>query len=438
VTLDSNTDESKEFLSFYLDMQIGALAIVFLTIIVVSLIKTEIIVNKNLLPHKRLNKLRVFSLFVMMLVFLKFSGLIVYNLPYLVIKSGIEYRIESEKLGNYKKNKNGNFKNVSKRLDNKKEVYVIIIGESTSRSHLGIYDYYRETTPKLANIKDELLIYRDVISPHAFTIGSLTKTLTLGNYESPEKITEGSIIQLINSAGFETYWLSNQRPIGPYESMITKISLSAKHQKFLTTTLARNSKILDETLLHELDKSLRDTISKKVIFLHLMGTHHDYENRYPRAFNKFIDEPLANFRSEESTTKINRYDNAILYNDFVISEAIKKVDSLSTKSFAFYFSDHGEEMYDDINMAGHNEDIYSQRMFDVPFFLWQSQKYMQEKDLLFMQDRKYMIDDLFHSIADLLDIKANEVDSTRSIFSKHFKERKRIIKDTIDYDTFFK
>jgi len=88
-------------------------------------------------------------------------------------------------------------------------------------------------------------------------------------------------------------------------------------------------------------------------------------------------------------------------------------------------------------MAGHNEDIYSQEMFDIPFFLWQSQKFKESNKLYFVEDRKYMIDDLFHSIADLLDISAKEVERSRSIFSHDFIDRKRIIKDTINYDTFF-
>ena len=138
-----------------------------------------------------------------------------------------------------------------KRTENheENEVYVIILGESSSRSHMGIYDYYRSTTPMLENIKDDLLIYNDVVSPHAFSIGSISKALTLGNYESPSSISSGSIIQLANTSNFETTWLSNQRPIGIYESLITKISLSSNSQKFLTSTIARNNKVLDEDLL---------------------------------------------------------------------------------------------------------------------------------------------------------------------------------------------
>lgn len=437
VILDSNIDEANEFLGFYINTPVIIFSFLILLITSFTLLKIKKLNNTNLF-YLSLNKLKLSVLFIIILIVLKLTSLIVFNLPYLIIRSSIEYYVESKKLGDYKENKNGDFNKVSRMPIKEKEVYVIIIGESTSRSHLGIYDYYRETTPELKKKKDELLIYKDVISPHAYSVGSLTKILTLGNYENPERIFDGSIIQLINSIGFETYWLSNQRPIGPYESMITKISLSAKNHKFLTTEIARHSKVLDEELLLEFNKVIDNDIDKKVIFIHLMGTHHNYENRYPDTFNKFNDSPVTDFKSEESTAKINHYDNAVLYNDFLISEIINRLDSLDRKSFALYFSDHGEEMFDDINMAGHNEDIYSKRMFDIPFFIWRSQKYKQDKILNYNENRKYMIDNLFHSVADLLDVTANEVDYSLSIFNNSFKERKRIIKDTIDYDSYYK
>ena len=440
VILESNITEAKEFVSFYIDTPLLFYTLSFTLITFILVFKYEVIELFNI-KRKKKNTIKIISVFVAILLFLKISTLIVFNLPYLIIKSNLEYYKESEILGIYKENKNGNFHDVT-RLTNPnqdEELYVIIIGESTNRFHLGVYDYYRQTTPELNKIKDELLIYNNVISPHAYSVGALTKILTLGNYESPEKIAKGSIIQLINSVGIETYWLSNQRPIGPYESLITKISLSAKHQKFITTTIAGNSTVLDGELVKEFDKTIKQLKNKKnVIFLHLMGTHHHYENRYPESFNKFLDAPITNFKSKENFKKINYYDNTILYNDFLIADVINKVNKLNKKSFVLYFSDHGEEMFNDLDMAGHNEDVYSKNMFDVPFILWQSPKYLLDKNISFEANRKYMIDDIFHGIADLLDIKSKETEKTRSIFNVNFKNRKRIIKDTIDYDIFFK
>ena len=123
--------------------------------------------------------------------------------------------------------------------------------------------------------------------------------------------------------------------------------------------------------------------------------------------------------------------------DFVISQIIQKTKALNQKSFVLYFSDHGEELFKDYNMAGHNEDISTKDMYDVPFFLWQSDLFKQDKQLTNAVDRPYMLDDLFHSLADLLEISAQEVDFERSVFSSKFKNRKRIILEDLEYDTYF-
>jgi heptose-I-phosphate ethanolaminephosphotransferase len=436
VAFDSNVAEAKEFIDLYLDLPIVLVSLLFLFALIPVFRKRRrgwtLEIKKT-----QLNALILVDILILSFFFLKESRLIDYNLPYLVVRSNIEYYHEARDLDIYKNNTTGDFQNVSRIEQDDDELYVIIIGESTSRLHLGIYDYYRQTTPELNKIKDQLLVYDDVISPHAYSIGAMTKILTLGNYENPEKIDEGSIIQLINKSGFDTYWLSNQRPVGPYESLITKISLSSKNHKFITTTIAGKNKVFDGDLIGELDNVLNQEGSKKVVFLHLIGTHHHYKNRYPREFGIFNDVPRTEFKSRENYQVINHFDNAVLYNDYLITEVIKKVDSMENRSFVLYFSDHGEEVFDQIDLAGHNEDVYSQNMFDIPFILWRSDTYKQAKDIYFVKDRRYMIDDLFHGISDLLDIKAPQTDSTRSIFSEYFVDRKRIIKDTINYDTFF-
>ena len=437
VALDSNNQEAIEFLSFYVDYKVIIFSLLMLFVTTISVLRFKTILSHlNKTTKQSLFKILIFVLAI--LAFLKFSKLIIYNLPYLILKSTVEYHTESSKLNAFQTDKQGGFTNVSRPIQKQDEVYVLILGESTTRSHFGLYDYYRPTTPHLESLKDDLEIYKDVISPHVHSIASITKILTLGNYESPDKKQEGSIIQLANSAGFQTNWLSNQRPLGIYESLVTKIALSSSTSKFLTTTHGRHSQIKDAALLPELDTVLfRNTASKKFIVIHLMGTHLNYENRFTDSFNQFIDTPQASFKSNNNFKKINDYDNAVLYTDYVISEIIKKIKSLNTKSFVLYLSDHGEELFKDYNMAGHNEDIATKDMFDVPFLLWQSEKYKAQKKLSIDVNRSYMLDDLFHSLADLLSISAKEVDLSRSLFNQNFKNRKRFILESRDYDVFF-
>ena len=89
-------------------------------------------------------------------------------------------------------------------------------------------------------------------------------------------------------------------------------------------------------------------------------------------------------------------------------------------------------------MAGHNEDTPTNSMYEIPFILWQSNKFKDRRNINLDLNKRYMTDDLFHSLADLMAIDSEEVNYQRSIFNDNFKNRPRIILDSIDYDQSFK
>ena len=438
VFFDSNPQEVSEFLAFYSTKPIIVLTLITLLLSVWCLKQLYLLSSQFFTISK--NTIIYSLIFIgIILGFLRLSKLIDYNFPYLFARSYILYQKESKELDVYKKNKNGNFESVAVKPSSAQQVYVLVLGESTTKSHLGVYDYARPTTPLLSAQKDDLLLFQDVISPNTYSVASVTKLLTLANYEYPKATGQGSIIQLANAADFETFWLSNQRPLGPYESLITKLSFSSDHTKFITTVNAGNSKTLDADLLSDLDAVLNQSQSNKIfILLHLIGTHHNYEDRYPPSFNVFNGMVNSNFRSDAIAEKINHYDNAVLYNDFVLNAVIDRLKTLNANSFMLFLSDHGEELYTDLNIAGHNEDTPTKSMYEIPFILWQSEKYKEYRTIDTDVNKPYMSDDLFHGLADLMGIQCNQVDYQRSIFSDRFKERPRIILDSIDYDTAFR
>ncbi len=438
VFFDSNPQEVSEFLAFYSTKPIIVLTLITLLVSVWCLKQLYLLSSQFFTVSK--NTIIYSLIFIgIILGFLRLSKLIDYNFPYLFARSYILYQKESKELDVYKKNKNGNFESVAVKPSSAQQVYVLVLGESTTKSHLGVYDYARPTTPLLSAQKDDLLLFQDVISPNTYSVASVTKLLTLANYEYPKATGQGSIIQLANAADFKTFWLSNQRPLGPYESLITKLSFSSDHTKFITTVNAGNSKTLDADLLSDFDAVLNQSQSNKIfILLHLIGTHHNYEDRYPPSFNVFNGMVNSNFRSDAIAEKINHYDNAVLYNDFVLNAVIDRLKTLNANSFMLFLSDHGEELYTDLNIAGHNEDTPTKSMYEIPFILWQSEKYKEYRKIDTDVNKPYMSDDLFHGLADLMGIQCNQVDYQRSIFSDRFKERPRIILDSIDYDTAFR
>lgn len=343
--------------------------------------------------------------------------------------------------GNQKINDSFNAK--SKNSEDLNETYVLVIGESTTKSHLQLYNYSRTTNPELIKIKNSLVVFEDVISPHTHTIPCLEKMLTLGNYENPEKKFDGTLIDIMKQAGFKTYWISNQIPVGIYETLITSIAKSADKVIFTNLGAERDQNSLDEKVLPYFNKVLSDkSVNKKFIVVHLLGTHVQYENRYPKKYNIFKDTqiPLLIYPSNDIIKTINHYDNAVLYNDYIVSEIIRELDNQTKEELSslIYLSDHGEDVFETVDMAGHSESIASKPMYQVPFIFW-SNSQNQIDTLQQFRTRKYMSDDLIYSFVDIANISFNDYDAERSVFNSNFNEsRKRIIKDGNNYDELFR
>lgn len=432
ILLETNIAEAKEFLQFYLSLPI----IFYFVCLVLFGIGFYKIMNKWFKPIFIVKKIRLILVipFFLSLCFLSYTNLIKFNFPYALCEASLSYWSEQQKIASYDiDKKEGEFSNVKHLSKNKKAIYVLVIGESTTRSHLGVYGHYRETTPNLTALRDELFIYDNVISPHAYSIGSLKKILTLNNFEQS---SESSIVQLFNQAGFKTFWLSNQRPIGYSESLITKASKAADVYHYTNTAKTSFVTPYDEILFPHLEEALNDPSDKKFIVLHILGTHLRYKDRFPKEFEKFTAKPRSKFNSDLALKRRNNYDNAVLYNDYFVSEVISKVKDKLEESYVIYISDHGEELYGVRDFAGHLDDNPTKTMFEIPFILWKSEKFIENHNLSFESNRPYVLDDFIHSLSDLSKIKFDELELQKSIFSEEFKFKKRIVGMGIDFDNY--
>lgn len=361
-----------------------------------------------------------------------------YHAVFQIFNGYEKYKTEVEKYKNFfgSSQKSNLLKTVVKKEDSLKETIIIIIGESTTKHHLGIYGYHRNTTPNLENLRSELLVFNDVISPHTHTIPALGKVLTFATTANPEAKEHGSLVQLVKAAGYKTSWISNQIPIGINETMVSILAQAADYSYYTNLGGEQELRSLDERVLPILAKSLKKNDTKKVIFVHLLGTHTQYKNRYPENFNQFKDIPSTPFGTQQAFDAINQYDNAVLYNDFIISEIITllKANAIpNEKQQLLFFSDHGEDVYQTVDFNGHSEAIGSYPMFEIPFVFWSNQKSELEKYSPFT-NRKYMTDQLIFSIADLLNISFDGMQEENSIFNPNFQVKQRIVKQHMDFD----
>lgn len=294
------------------------------------------------------------------------------------------------------------------------ETHIVIIGESTSAYHLQLYGYKRETTPELEKLKSELLILNNVRSTHVHTIASLKDVLLLR--DSLNKPASYSLLELFNKAGYSTYWLSNQEFLGKNEALISAIADGA-NRKIYVSPLGDDK--FDEALLPELDRVIAENKHRKVIFIHLMGTHLSYQERYPERFNVFKGKNISPY-GEHADSFINSYDNAVLYNDYLIAEIIKRSQKLNVISSVVYFSDHGDEVYDFRDFHGHSESMLSKYMNTVPFIIYGNDK-MKEKDArltgMVKSDKPLSLQHVGITLQDLYRIESDFSDSTKSFLS---------------------
>ena len=305
---------------------------------------------------------------------------------------------------------------------------VLVIGESTNRQRLGLYGYERDTTPELMSIKDDLLIFDQVYSPRPYTIETLQQVLSFADEKNPDLyLKQPTLMNLMKQAGYKTYWVTNQQTQTKRNTMLTTFSKQADEQIYLNNNRSQDSAQYDGVVIKPFEKILNDKTDKKFIVVHLLGTHRKYHYRYPENFSFFSgNKHLPKWLSDRQVEEFNEYDNAVRYNDHVVSTLIKSFKKSKEHGYLVYFSDHGEEVYDNPQhlFAGRNEGAPTSQMYTIPFLLWQSDSWKKHSSLEHKQStivhRAYSTSDFIYTWADLAGITFAGFDASRSIVNPLF------------------
>lgn len=109
------------------------------------------------------------------------------------------------------------------------------------------------------------------------------------------------------------------------------------------------------------------------------------------------------------------------------------------RTSCLFFSDHGENVYDDGDYAGHDfSDSIPDANIEIPFVFWFSDSqrtYLAEYSDVFCKDAHtpYMTDDLFHTIIDMCCISVDCLDETRSFINVNYNGSRRRLLDDGNY-----
>lgn len=318
---------------------------------------------------------------------------------------------------------------------------VLVIGESTTRSRMSLYGYDRPTTPRLDALHKSdpnLVVFNDVVTSRPYTIEILQQALTFADEQHPDLyLTKPSLMNLMKQAGYKTFWITNQQTMTKRNTMLTVFSQQTDEQYYLNNQRTQSARQYDDVVFAPFEKVLADPAEKKFIVVHLLGTHMSYKYRYPESYDKFSGrDGVPAGVNDKDVDVYNTYDNAEMYNDYVVDTLIRTFDKSQPNGFLVYFSDHGEDVYETPphDVLGRNEAAPTRAMYTIPFMVWMSPQWQKShpNNLPAYVDRKYSNAHLIHTWSTLAGLSYDFYEPSKSLVSPEFRETARWIGNPYD------
>jgi len=274
-----------------------------------------------------------------------------------------------------------------------RQVHMLVIGESATKSCFGLYGYERETTPLLERTPG-LLTFRDVSSTAPCTLIAVPSLLTT----SPpgqllEATRQASILTAYKKAGYRVYWISTQKKHGTYDTLTSLFSAEADENIFMSGLFDNQGggayeSAWDAQMLPVVKRVLDRNEPKVLFVLHTIGSHGPYAARYPSHLARFPADPQA---AVDAVSRIslggvsdpqdlelaqNAYDNTICATDFLLANLINQLQKVHASSWLCYLSDHGENT-SQARLGKFMHGMISRQVVEVPMLMWVSPLYEQ-------------------------------------------------------------
>ncbi len=365
------------------------------------------------------------------------------SFPLNLLLAGNEFRVQQQALSAVAaKSREFKFGAAQPEVQGERQIYVLVIGETLRPDRLQLNGYGRATTPELASIPG-VISFHDMVSPWAWTRMSVPviisrKTAANHSYFFDEK----SLVAAFGEAGFRTYWLSTQSPLGVHDSSVALHASEADEVQYLNPVGYKKEGFYDEVLLDAFKRVLAKQEQKQLIVLHTLGSHFSYTDRYPSAFDRFL--PSGKGQKIGMHDKANRellsnaYDNTVLYTDFIVAGLIRQLQQQQAIASLLLVSDHGENIFDgDCDKSGHGHN--TEFDYRVGALWWGSELFSQQfpqktQQLSLAARQPLLTSQTFHTMLQLADIHYPTQQSELSFASAAFKPQPRLLWTGVDFD----
>jgi lipid A ethanolaminephosphotransferase len=305
-------------------------------------------------------------------------------------------------------------------------LFMLVVGETVRADHFGLNGYERQTTPELAQL--DVVNFSDVASCGTSTEVSLPCMFSRwgrANYNERRIRSEQSVLNVLARVGVNVLWRDNQAGCKG-----VCVGDGIRFDSFLGASipgLCQDGRCYDDVLLHDLRERLAANAGASLVVLHQLGNHGPaYFSRYPPEFRRFTPTcDTAELRECSREAIVNTYDNAILYTDHVLAQAIDLLQGLSDRfdTALLYVSDHGESLGDHgLYLHGMPYAIAPHEQTHVPMIIWMSPQFADSLGVSAscMRERAQQPashDNLFHTLLGVFGVQTSEYDAGKDLFA---------------------
>lgn len=316
--------------------------------------------------------------------------------------------------------------------DGKREIYVLVVGETSRAMEWSLYGYERKTTPRMKKL-DGLVHFTDVVTQSNNTHKSVPIILSAASAEDYGVIyDEKSIVTAFKEAGFRTVVIANQNLTTSMIGAFYREADSFIDMSQFKTSSSYLTSLHDGALLPYLQKELDKTDGNVFFVIHTYGSHFNYHERYPKEFATFTPDKAEGIRASYKKQLRNAYDNSILYTDYVLGEITGMLAKTDACVSMLYLSDHGEDIFDDHRARYlHASPIPTYYQLHIPYIIWFSEAYRAaypEKCRLAEVHSTFPVstNSVFHTMLDIAGVDTPLADSTLAVTNAAFAVRDRM------------
>ena len=248
----------------------------------------------------------------------------------------------------------------------KKNLIVLVIGETARAANFSLGGYARPTNQPLETVLPDIFYFNDVAACGTSTAVSVPCMLA---EKGRKKFKTGSqnytenLLDIAQKSGYKVLWRENNS------------GCQGTCSRVETETFCANYQCRDEILLQNFADKIRSLNQNTLVVLHQQGSHGPaYYKRYAKEQEIFRPacqtETLSDCRTDEI---VNAYDNSLVYTSYMLVLTIEQLRKLTDEYnvIMLYVSDHGESLGENgIYLHAAPYLIAPDEQVKVPMLLW--------------------------------------------------------------------